>query len=75
MFGNAAIEYVNDLLSERSTLLARLERARGLLPAGAAVILPSQGGGVPLWEREWKGGEGKTGDGVSEEDEEDDVSS
>lgn len=74
-----AIEYINDLLAERSCLLSRLQRARSALPRGHPALIPrcmreSGGTHVPLWEREWKGGEGRTGSGDEDDDEEDDHS-
>lgn len=73
-----AIEYINELLDERSALLARLHRARTTLPPGhpALIVPPRKRSGQdtnsipsgqeeedgPLWEREWQGGLGKLGD-------------
>lgn len=65
-----AIDYINDLLSERSNLLSRLHHARSLIPSSQ---LPEQAK-IPLWEREWKGGDGKEDGGDDEEDEEEDES-
>ncbi|KXN86064.1 hypothetical protein AN958_10540 [Leucoagaricus sp. SymC.cos] len=66
------IDYINDLLSEHSSLLARLERARSALPSGQPALVPTCTG-EPLWEREWKGGEGRLdGEGGEEEDENND---
>lgn len=72
------IEYINELLDERSALLARLHRARTTLPPGhpALIVPPRKRSGQdtnsipsgqeeedgPLWEREWQGGLGKLGD-------------
>jgi hypothetical protein len=77
------IEYINDLLSERQALLNRLQRARRALPPGHPALVPPAE--QPLWERHWKGGEGKcdskTGEGglgeicEGEEEEEDEESS
>lgn len=53
----SAIDYINELLSERQTLMNRLQHAREVLPPGHPVMMPSVE--QPLWEREWKGGEGK----------------
>ncbi|KAI0031205.1 hypothetical protein K488DRAFT_13538, partial [Vararia minispora EC-137] len=47
------IEHIQDLLSTRDALLARLQRARSLLPPGHAGLEPP---GQQLWEREWTGG-------------------
>ncbi|KAF5372783.1 hypothetical protein D9615_010111 [Tricholomella constricta] len=71
------IDYINELLDERNTLLARLHSARSTLPPGHPALVPAQypstysgpghereGGGEesgPLWEREWKGGHGTLG--------------
>jgi hypothetical protein len=70
-----AIDYISDLLDERSILLARLHRARSLLPPGHPVLIVPQRRSSqdnlipgqeeddgPLWEREWKGGLGKLSD-------------
>jgi hypothetical protein len=82
-----AIDYINDLLTDRDCLLSRLQRARSLLPAGHPALIPDprtfestsspgcskptpDGKPVPLWEREWTGGEGKTG--IDEDDDDDD---
>lgn len=62
-----AIDYINDLLSERSGLLSRLQRARSLLPPGHPGLIPLSPN--PAWEREWKGGEGKFGDEEEEAEE------
>ncbi|KAF8626116.1 hypothetical protein AX17_006611 [Amanita inopinata Kibby_2008] len=76
------IDYINDLLSERQALLARLQRARSALPARHRALMPAAE--QPLWEREWKGGEGKidgsagsggAGEGDEEEEEEEEESS
>lgn len=58
-----AIDYVTDLLGERTDLMARLERARSSLPPSHPALQPSIH--QALWEREWKGGESR------EEDDED----
>ena len=63
-----AIDYVQDLLAERSALLARLHRARASLPPGHPALVPLSPD--PAWEREWKGGEGRLGDEEAEEEEE-----
>ena len=63
-----AIDYINELLSERTTLLARLQKARSALPPGHPGLTPLSPD--PAWEREWKGGEGKFG-GEEEEEGED----
>lgn len=71
-----AIDYINELLSERQALVNRLHRARVTLPPGHPVLIPPAE--QPLWEREWNGGEGKydaKGGGDADEDEEDDESS
>lgn len=62
-----AIDHINDLTSERSQLLSRLERARLSLPPNHPALLSSPN--PPLWEREWRGGEAKEED-EDEEDEE-----
>ncbi|PFH47853.1 hypothetical protein AMATHDRAFT_151129, partial [Amanita thiersii Skay4041] len=53
------IDYINELISERTALLARLERARYSLPHSHPALAPPLE--QPLWEREWKGGEGRLG--------------
>ncbi|KAL1696981.1 hypothetical protein GGG16DRAFT_84564 [Schizophyllum commune] len=58
------IDYINGLLDERQSLLARLHRARSMLG-----IPPDQSNGTALWERQWTGGEGR--DPYAEEDDED----
>ncbi|KAJ7285193.1 hypothetical protein C8J57DRAFT_1170449 [Mycena rebaudengoi] len=78
------IDYMNELLAERAALRSRLERARGMLPPGHPALRDAYGNGYgngngyggeqPLWEREWKGGEGGdlggTEDAEGEEDDE-----
>ena len=63
------IDYIHDLLSERAALLGRLQRARSLLPPGHPGLVPH---GPPLWEREWKGGEGKEGNEDGDESDDND---
>lgn len=53
----AAIEHIQDLLSDQSALLARLQHARSMLPTGHPALTPVQLD--PPWERVWNGGEGK----------------
>lgn len=53
-----AIDYIHDLISERSTLQQRLDRARSLLPPGHPATLPLSNEAPVLWEREWTGGTG-----------------
>ena len=55
-----AIEHIQDLISDRSSLLARLHRARSSLPPGHPALSPLVAD--PPWEREWKGGNGRMGD-------------
>lgn len=62
------IDYMQDLLAERSALLGRLHRARASLPPGHPALVPLSPD--PAWEREWKGGEGRLGDEEVEEEEE-----
>ena len=58
------------MLTDRSALLVRLQRARASLPADhPALTMPNPD---PLWEREWKGGEGKLNLGDGDGDEEGD---
>ncbi|GLB40251.1 putative helix loop helix domain containing protein [Lyophyllum shimeji] len=73
------IDYINELLDERSALLARLHRARSTLPPGHPALIPprysnpkGEAGGEeegPLWEREWKGGHGMLGNTCDDGDE------
>ncbi|KAJ3519286.1 hypothetical protein NMY22_g13276 [Coprinellus aureogranulatus] len=63
----SAIDYINDLLSERSNLLSRLQKARSMLPPGHPCLMPLSP--TPIWEREWKGGEGRLGDEDADESE------
>lgn len=56
IFQIAAIEHIQNLLSDRSTLLARLHHARSMLPPGHPALTTLQID--PLWERVWKGGDG-----------------
>ncbi len=68
-----AIDYINELLSERQALVNRLHRAREALPPGHPVMTPSVE--QPLWDREWKGGEGKYDAKADEDEEEEEESS
>ncbi|TDL25660.1 hypothetical protein BD410DRAFT_717031 [Rickenella mellea] len=52
------IDYINELLADRSTLLTRLQRARSGLVMGHPALSPPADGTVPLWERKWTGGTG-----------------
>jgi hypothetical protein len=63
-----AIEYIQHLLTERSSLLTRLQRAKACLPVGHPALTTLNPD--PPWEREWKGGEGKLdlGDGDGDEE-------
>jgi len=67
-----AIDHIQQLVADRSALLARLHRARSSLPPGHPMLTPLIPD--PPWEREWKGGEGRLGDedpgGSGEEEEE-----
>ncbi|KAF8972176.1 hypothetical protein BDZ97DRAFT_1783575, partial [Flammula alnicola] len=54
------IDHIQALLADRSSLLARLHRARSSLPPGHPALTPVMPD--PPWEREWKGGEGRLGD-------------
>ncbi|KAG5647349.1 hypothetical protein DXG03_000417 [Asterophora parasitica] len=60
------IDYINELMEERSALLARLHSARSTLPPGHPALIPDtqytdEGEEGPLWQREWKGGHGTLG--------------
>ena len=64
--GPQAIDYIRSLLSDRETLLGRLQHARQVLGEGhpAIVLKPEYRdvSGVPLWDREWNGGTGMDDD-------------
>jgi hypothetical protein len=62
-----AIDHIEDLLTDREELLARLNVARHSLARGHPLL--SSGGHEPLWERQWTGGAGAADD---EEDDDDD---
>ena len=67
----AAIDYLQDLLADRQGLLARLQRARGALPHGHPALMPPHTDEIPLWEREWTGGQNANddeGDGSDDEE-------
>lgn len=53
------------MLTERSSLLTRLQRARASLPVGHPALTTLNPD--PPWEKEWKGGEGKLNLGDDEE--------
>ncbi|GBE88307.1 hypothetical protein SCP_1301220 [Sparassis crispa] len=71
------IEYIRTLLNDRQDLVTRLTFARSVLapehPALTVSTAHADEEGIPLWEREWKGGSGAAdedeGEGGSEEDE------
>ena len=56
------------MLTERSSLLTRLQHARASLPVGHPALITLNPD--PPWEREWKGGEGRLdlGDGDGDEE-------
>ena len=58
------------MLTERSSLLTRLQRARASLPVGHPALTRLDPD--PPWEKEWKGGEGKFNFGDGDGDEEGD---
>ncbi|KIM84325.1 hypothetical protein PILCRDRAFT_818670 [Piloderma croceum F 1598] len=58
------IDHIEDLLADRTELLARLNTARNSLVRGHPLF--TSGSRDPLWEREWTGGQ------AAEDDEEDD---
>ena len=64
-----AIDYINDLLEERTSLLNRMKRARSYLSPGHPA-LASLSDQQPLWEREWSGGLGILDDVDGDSDEE-----
>ncbi|KAK2460289.1 hypothetical protein APHAL10511_007678 [Amanita phalloides] len=66
------IDYINELLSERQGLLSRLQHARSILPPSHPALVPPVQ--HQLWEREWKGGEGKYDAKADEEEEEEESS-
>ncbi|EMD31332.1 hypothetical protein CERSUDRAFT_119893 [Gelatoporia subvermispora B] len=61
------IDHIRSLLTDRGALLARLNYARSTLARGhpALSVAPQHVDehGVPLWDREWKGGTGTNEDG------------
>jgi hypothetical protein len=61
---SAAIDHIEDLLADRTELLARLNTARNSLALGHPLLV--SGSRDPVWEREWTGGQ------AAEDDEEDD---
>ncbi|KAJ7158590.1 hypothetical protein C8R46DRAFT_1224535 [Mycena filopes] len=63
------IDYMNELLADRESLRARLERARSVLPPGHPARTPADCD--PLWEREWKGGVNQDADEEADDDDED----
>jgi hypothetical protein len=63
-----AIEHIEDLLTDRKDLLARLNLARNSLVRGHPLLTTS--GRELLWERAWTGGEGTAGDEEEDEDDE-----
>ncbi|KAI5116653.1 hypothetical protein M0805_004915 [Coniferiporia weirii] len=69
------IDYINDLLSERTALLGRLNRARSGLAPGHPALAPRIDGALPMWERTWTGGSGNLEDaadgGGADSDDED----
>ena len=65
-----AIEHIQHLLTERSSLLSRLQHAKASLPAGHPALNTLDPD--PPWEKEWKGGEGKLNLGDGDGDEEGD---
>ncbi|KAI0058661.1 hypothetical protein BV25DRAFT_1772796, partial [Artomyces pyxidatus] len=65
------VDYIQELLSERQGLVARLQRARGSLPRGHPALL-RETDDLPLWEREWTGGEGANDDEGGEGSDDDD---
>ncbi|KAJ7650067.1 hypothetical protein FB45DRAFT_886826 [Roridomyces roridus] len=60
------IDYVTELLADQESLRGRLERARAALPHGHPARTPLHS--APLWEREWKGGEGHMDEDADEEE-------
>ena len=60
-FSITAVEYIHELLEQRQALLARLANAQTRLPEGHPGSQPLMPG-IPLWEREWTGGEEELGD-------------
>ncbi|KDQ24339.1 hypothetical protein PLEOSDRAFT_1025243, partial [Pleurotus ostreatus PC15] len=73
------IDYITELLAEQSTLLDRMRTARSALPFGHPALTPlcqNLCDGVvmvPLWDREWRGGDDddddKDEDGDGDDDE------
>ncbi|TEB04021.1 hypothetical protein FA13DRAFT_1750749 [Coprinellus micaceus] len=65
--GRAGPRSENVVLSKTIKSVIRLQNARSMLPPGHPCLLPLSP--YPIWEREWKGGEGKFGDEEAEESE------
>ena len=69
-----AVDYIQEMLSEKQELLARLKRAQGALPLDhPALVLDTSSrdtNGVALWDREWTGGTGANDDENSGSDDE-----
>lgn len=65
------IDYMNELLLERDTLMGRLEVARGALPADHPLLQRPPDAPPSLWERRWNGGEFKEGEDDDEDEDED----
>lgn len=75
-----AIDYIMTLIADREALVSRLQSARNTLARGhpALDVAPAHVDehGVPLWDREWKGGtglgdfmdDGADGEGASDEE-------
>lgn len=71
LFFTVAIDYMNELLLERDTLMGRLEVARGALPADHPLLQRPPDAPPSLWERRWNGGEFKEGEDDDEDEDED----
>lgn len=66
---DVAVDYIQEMLSEKQQLLVRLRRAQQSLPpdhpALSLVGTHQDSDGVALWEREWTGGTGVNDDDQS----------
>ncbi|KAI6123569.1 hypothetical protein EDD16DRAFT_1471613 [Pisolithus croceorrhizus] len=66
------IDYVNDLLSERESLMHRLHVARSILPPNHPLLQRHPDAPPPLWERRWTGGQSNEGEDDDDDDDDDD---
>ncbi|KAG7089368.1 hypothetical protein E1B28_011058 [Marasmius oreades] len=64
------IDYINELLRDRESLLTRLRRVNLSLGPNQSYNLTSNSA-PPLWERAWNGGSGKDADAEDDDEDED----